>query len=260
MSANTEIAALDRRYRRTTYLWGNITMASALILATAVPFYLFFTTDVDVQVSQIITAFIAVAAVYGVFWVVEPVTYFPILGPAGMYQAFMIGNISNKLLPSAIVAQSTIGAVPGTKKASFSATAAICGAAIVHVISMLVLVGLLGTWLVSITPDEITLIAQLYILPAILGGVTVQLIATLKQTRATIIALVISAAVILIIVPITPPIMKSFSVAIAVVATIIATWLLRDRTAERRRPGAGPGGSDSSPPSAAGGGDTDSTR
>ncbi|GAA4284517.1 hypothetical protein GCM10022261_20480 [Brevibacterium daeguense] len=237
-------------------------MAACLILATAVPFYLFFTVDVDVQVSQIVTAFIAVAAVYGVFWVVEPVTYFPILGPAGMYQAFMIGNIANKLLPSAIVAQSTIGALPGTKKASFAATAAICGAAVIHVVSMLVLVGLLGTWLVSITPDEITLIAQLYILPAILGGVTVQLIATLKQVRATIIALVISAVVILAIVPVTPPIMKSFAVAIAVIATIIATWFLRDRTEERRRAGAAAQGSaagSSTPPGAAGGRDDDST-
>ena len=228
-TAAPDLEALHRNYSKTTYLWGNVTMVACLLLATAVPFYLYFSTDLGIEVSHIVTAFIAVAAVYGVFWVVEPVTYFPLLGPAGMYQAFMIGNISNKLVPSAIVAQSTIGAEPGTRKASYSATAAICGAAVVHVLSMLVLVGLLGTWLVSITPEPITEVARLYILPAILGGVTVQLIATLNQVRATIIALVVSAVVVLLIVPFSPPLVKSFATAIAVIATIVITWYARDR-------------------------------
>ena len=66
-------------------------------------------------------------------------------------------------------------------------------------------------------------------LPAILGGVTVQLIATLNQVRATIIALVVSAVVVLLIVPFSPPLVKSFATAIAVIATIVITWYARDR-------------------------------
>lgn len=216
-------------YDRTTTRWGNITLGAGLLIATSLPFYLFFFSGVEVTWADVLKGYLTVFAVYGVFYVVEPLTYFPILGPAGMYQAFMIGNISNKLLPSAIVAQSTIGATPGTRKAEYSATAAICGAAVVHVATMLVLVGILGTWLVSITPESITEIARLYILPSILGGVTVQLIATLKQVRATIIALATSAAVILGLIVLVP-VLKPGGVAIAVLLTIVLTWFLRKKT------------------------------
>lgn len=41
----------------------------------------------------------------------------------------MIGNISNKLVPAAIVAQSSIGAKAGTKRGDLAAVMAIGGAA-----------------------------------------------------------------------------------------------------------------------------------
>lgn len=219
-------------FERTTSIWGTITLSMGLVIATSMPFLLWMFSGLDITWAQIGVAFLAVFAVYGAFYVIEPLTYFPILGPAGMYQAFMIGNVANKLLPAAIVAQSTIGVKPGTRKSEYVATAAICGAAVVHVVSMLLFVGLLGTWLVSITPDSITEVARIYILPAILGGVTVQLIGTLKQIKGTIIALGVAAAIILVAVPLFPVISPG-GTAIAVLLTIVLTWVLRDR---RTRP------------------------
>ncbi len=223
-SYTPEQDALFSAYTRTTNTWGRITLFAGLVIATSVPFIVMFTADLDVTFAQIITAFVAVAAVYGVFYVVEPITYYPILGTAGMYQAFLIGNIANKLVPSAIVAQSTIGTVPGTRKASYAATAAIAGAAVVHVVSLLLFVGLLGTWIVSIMPTSITDVARLYILPAILGGVLVQLIATLKQPKATAIALSVALLVIFLLVPYTPKLVSSFQIAICVVLTVAIAW------------------------------------
>lgn len=215
-------------FERTTSIWGTITLSMGLVIATSMPFLLWMFSGLDITWAQIGVAFLAVFAVYGAFYVIEPLTYFPILGPAGMYQAFMIGNVANKLLPAAIVAQSTIGVKPGTRKSEYVATAAICGAAVVHVVSMLLFVGLLGTWLVSITPDAITEVARIYILPAILGGVTVQLVATLKQIKGTIIALGVAAVIILVAVPLFPVISPG-GTAIAVLLTIVLTWVLRDR-------------------------------
>ncbi|MGO3024360.1 MAG: hypothetical protein ACTIIH_14170 [Brevibacterium sp.] len=106
-------------------LRGSITLFVGFLIATSVPFYLLFAADANIDFGEILTGFLAVFAVCGVFYVVEPLTYFPILGPAGMYQAFMIGNVSNKLLPSAIVAQDAIGAKPGTRKGEYAATAPI---------------------------------------------------------------------------------------------------------------------------------------
>lgn len=222
--------ALFEDYTRTTNRFGRLTLFLGFIIATSVPFIILATADLDITSAQVLTAFISVAAVYGAFYVVEPLTYFPILGPAGMYQAFLIGNISNKLVPSAIVAQHTIEAKPGTRKAAFAATAAISGAAVVHVVSLLLLVGLLGTWIVSITPPAITDVARLYILPSILGGVLVQLIATLKTVKSTVIAMAVAFFVVLLLVPNTPKIVSSFSIALCVVITVAVAWFTRRRS------------------------------
>src|SRR5699024_258570 len=152
-----------------------------------------------------------------------------------------IGNISNKLLPSAFVAKSTIGAKPGTKKAGFAVTAAICGAALIHVISLVLPVGVLGSWLCSITPLSITASATIYLVPRTLGGVTVPLIATLKQVRATVIALAAAALVVFVLVPLVPA-LDAVSIALAVVITIIATWFLRPASMRGARSDGGAGG------------------
>ena len=228
MSSYTpEQEALFSAYTRTTNTWGRITLFAGFVVATSVPFIVLATTDANVTVAEVVTAFVAVAAVYGAFYVVEPVTYFPILGPAGMYQAFLIGNIANKLVPSAIVAQSAIGARPGTRKAAYAATAGISGAAVVHVTSLLLLVGLLGTWIVSIMPEAVTEVARVYILPSILGGVMVQLIATLKQVKSTVIATGVALVVVLLVVPNTPEIVASFSIALCVLLTVAIAWFTR---------------------------------
>lgn len=217
-------------YTRTTNRWGRLTLFLGFLIATSIPFIVLATTDIDITFGQILTAWLAVAAVYGTFYVVEPLTYFPILGPAGMYQAFLIGNIANKLVPSAIVAQNALGTKPGTRKAAYAATAAISGAAVVHVVSLVLLVGVLGTWIVSVMPASVTDVARVYILPSILGGVMVQLIATLKQVRATVVAVAVALAVVFLIVPNTPKFVSGFAVAIAVILTVAIAWYTRDRS------------------------------
>ena len=222
--AESELAEFDR----TTSRWGRLTMIAGLILSVAGPLYLVFFTGLDISAAQLWTAFAAVAAVFAIIWIVEPVTYFPILGPAAMYQAFMIGNISSKLLPSALVAQTRIGAKPGTRRGDFAAVAAICGAAAIHLVSLALFVGILGTWLISIIPVEVIDVARLYVLPSVLGAVIVQAILTIKQLRITIIAVVVALLVQFVLLPLVPAI-AFLTTGIAVIGTIIVSWLARDR-------------------------------
>lgn len=222
--AESELAEFDR----TTSRWGRLTMIAGLIISLAGPLYLVFFAGLDISAAQLWTAFAAVAAVFAIIWIVEPVTYFPILGPAAMYQAFMIGNISSKLLPSALVAQTRIGAKPGTRRGDFAAVAAICGAAAIHLVSLALFVGILGTWLISIIPLEVIDVARLYVLPSVLGAVIVQAILTIKQLRITIIAVTVALLVQFVLLPLVPAI-AFLTTGIAVIGTIIASWLARDR-------------------------------
>lgn len=229
-SLATDTAHADTllEFDRTTSRWGQITMGAALVLSLAAPLYLVLFANLGITSAQVWTAFFAVAAAFFVLWFVEPITYYPVLGPAAMYQAFMIGNIANKLLPSALVAQATIGAKAGTKRGEFAALMAICGAAMVHVISMLLFVGVLGTWLVSVIPADIVTVARLYIFPSIIGAVMVQLITTLKQVRVTVIAAVVAVVVLFVLVPAVPALAKP-ATGIVVLLTAALAWFLRSR-------------------------------
>jgi hypothetical protein len=229
-STDTSLAdsAALQEFDQTTSRWGQATMGVALLLSLAAPLYLVLTQDLGITSNMIWTAYLTVAAAFFVLWFVEPITYFPVLGPAGMYQAFMIGNIANKLLPSALVAQAAIGASPGTKRGEFSALMAICGAAMVHVLSMLFFVGILGTWLVGFIPADIVEVARLYIFPAIIGAVVVQLVATIKQPRVTVIAVVVAVLVLFVLVPAVPVLAKP-ATGIVVLATAVFSWFLRSR-------------------------------
>ncbi|MGO1725760.1 hypothetical protein [Glutamicibacter sp. BW77] len=226
----TSADASMARFEKQTTRYGSLTMTAGLIFSLLGPIYLVFFSDLQIAPSMIWVAFLAVAATFGVLWIVEPVTYFPILGSAAMYQAFMIGNISNKLLPAAIVAQSSIGAKPGSKRGDLAAVMAICGAATVHLTSLLLFVGVLGTWLVSQVPAEVIDVARLYILPSLMGAVLVQSIVVMKSLRPTIIAIVLALLMNFVVLPAMPAV-AMFATALVVIASILVSWVLRDRKA-----------------------------
>ncbi|WGW12025.1 hypothetical protein LWF01_18385 [Saxibacter everestensis] len=232
MSNLTEAPGLAA-FDRTTARWGRLTMIIVLVLTVGGPLYLALFGGLNISTGELLVAFLAVASAYGVFWFVEPITYYPVLGQAGMYQAFLIGNISNKLLPAAIGAQShpRVNVMPGTRKGELAATMAICGAVVVHITSLLLFVGILGTWIVSVVPTPIVDVAKLYILPAILGAVMVQISMSLRKPRITIIAVAAAVFVtfgLLLVLPVLSP----AGTFIVVVITVVLAWILRGRTEE----------------------------
>lgn len=227
MTVSTAEQAMGR-FEHTTARWGRITMSVGLVMSVAAPFSLLIFGNFQITASQLITAYLSVAAAYLVLAIVEPITYFPILGQASMYQAFLIGNIANKLLPAAIVAQSRLGATPGSRRGDLIAVMAISGAAIVHIVSLLIFVGFLGTWLLTVVPDSVTEVAQIYILPSILGAVVIQAIVTVKQVRTTVFALLASLFVVFLLLPLVPAI-GAFNVALVVLLAVLASWFFRNK-------------------------------
>ena len=68
--------------------------------------------------AALATAFISAASAFGFLWIVEPISYFTVLGPVGTYMAFLSGNISNMRVPCAGMAQVAADVEPGTEKGS----------------------------------------------------------------------------------------------------------------------------------------------
>ena len=181
-TATTAWAAFDK----TTSRWGRLTMIAAMIIMIGGPGII--AAQLGVKPLSILAGVLAIAAVFGAVWFVEPLSYFPILGAASMYQAFMIGNISNKLLPAAIVAQATIEAKPETKRGQLAAVLAICGAAAMHLTTLAILVGIFGTLIIRAIPAATITSVQTFVLPAVIGAVLVQMVVSNPKFRILTIA------------------------------------------------------------------------
>jgi hypothetical protein len=232
-SADTSagLAAFDR----TTSIWGPITLALGLVISLAASLYAAFGSGMGITMAELVTAVVAVLATFGIIAVIEPVSYFPILGRSAMYQAFLIGNIANKLLPAAVVAQANLGERPGTRRAELIAGSAIIGAVLIHITTLILFVGVLGTWLVGMLPAPLIATARGYILPAVFGAVVLQSVMALKSRRTTIVAVITAALIVFVVVPLVPA-LTYYATALAVIITIAVSWFARAET-----PRSGPG-------------------
>ncbi len=152
--------------------WGKITSWLAILIAFGPALVLALVYKTVPPVSAIVTGFVSIASVVGVIWVVEPVSYFPIVGVPGTYMSFISGNISNLRIPCATVAQKVAEVEPGTSEGNIIATLGIAISVVSNVIVMTIGV-LLGTTILTMVPQGI-LDALNYLLPALFGALFVQ--------------------------------------------------------------------------------------
>ncbi|MGE4484129.1 MAG: hypothetical protein AB7C97_03325 [Oscillospiraceae bacterium] len=104
----------------------------------------------------------------GLNYVIEPVSYYPGLGLAGTYMAFLDGNINNMRLPCAIVAQDAVGAENGTPKGNCIATIGVAVSVFVNLIVLSITI-IFGTAIINaLSPDVKSSLN--YLLPALFGS------------------------------------------------------------------------------------------
>lgn len=152
--------------------WGKITNWIGVILAFGPPLILAFVFGIMPPINAILTGFISMASAIGVLWFIEPISFFPIVGVAGTYMAFISGNISNLRIPCAAVAQKVAGVEPGTDEGAIIST---LGMAISIVVNILILtIGVVaGATLLTKLPQNV-LDGLDYLMPALFGAVFVQ--------------------------------------------------------------------------------------
>lgn len=141
--------------------------------------------------TALASAFVTAAASFGCLWFVEPMSYYPVVGPVGTYMAFLSGNISNMRIPCASMAQVSVGAEPGTDEGSLVATV---GMGVSVIINTLILsVGVIaGSSILTMMPPAVTA-ALNQLLPALFGALFVQV--ALKQKQHAVIMLVVGILV-----------------------------------------------------------------
>lgn len=169
---------MNRIGKITGYLTVVLSFGPALVLAIVY--------KILPQPAALLTSFVSIASAVGVLWVVEPISYFTILGPIGTYMAFVSGNISNMRLPCAGMAQISAGVEPGTKEGSIISTLGMAVSIVIN-ISVLTLGVILGSSVLSMLPEKVTKGLN-YLLPSLFGALFVQF--GIKQRKIAVTLLI----------------------------------------------------------------------
>lgn len=167
-----------KAFQKSVHLWGRITIGIAFLSTLIIPVYLTFVLGHYPNSSDIVSGLISIAGFVGVIWLVEPISYFPILGPAGTYMSFLSGNIGNMRLPVIAATQDALELTPGSDESELAGIFAIISSTIVNLL-ILVVVMVAGQAIINALPATI-MDAFSFALPGILGAMLVMMGSKLK--------------------------------------------------------------------------------
>ena len=148
---------------------GSSTLALVAFSGFLPSLYLYFFHGVSLSLSLMASAAIQIWIVYGAFYPIEPLTYYPSLGMAGTYMGWLAGSVGNMRVPSAVVAKQSCGVEDGTKEAEICTIMAIAGSIIVGVVILTIGVAL-GSQVMDKLPPIVTTALNNYLLPGVFGG------------------------------------------------------------------------------------------
>ena len=165
---------MNKQYYSKTYIpsiikWGKITLLMGIGASFLPAIVISFIFGYMPPVSAIIAGTISQISVSGAFYIVEPISYFPILGIPGTYMAFLSGNTSNMRVPCSSVAQEAAGVELGTEEGSVISTIGIAVSVIVNII-ILTVGAIGGNTIINAMPEGVKG-ALSFLLPALYGAV-----------------------------------------------------------------------------------------
>ncbi|MGN0838987.1 MAG: hypothetical protein ACI4NN_07885 [Pyramidobacter sp.] len=143
------------------------------LLAAATSFlpvlWLCATYDCWPDMNVLLKAWGLVAASFGAFYFVEPISYYSIIGLSGSYLVFLSGNIGNMRVPCAALALDATHTESGTLQAEIVSTLGICGSIITNLIAVL-LAACVGASVVAVLPKVVSDAFIKYTAGAIFGA------------------------------------------------------------------------------------------
>lgn len=148
---------------------GVITVAIPMLMCFLPSIYLYVVHGAAPNFAEAMTAWGMIATIYGAFYVVEPLSYYPILGLTGTYISFLSGNIGNLRVPCAAVAQEAVGTEPGTPESEIVATLGLAGSVVTNLV-FVSLAAVAGAYLLGLLPVSVQDVFKAFTVPAIFGA------------------------------------------------------------------------------------------
>ena len=152
---------------------GIFTITAGLIANFVPALYLAGVIGVMPQVTDLVQIYLVALSAFGVSWLVQPLSFYPMLGIGGSYISWLCGNVADIRVPAATMAQRVAGAEPGSPEGDVMATIGIASSVFVSV-AILTLFTFIGSAIMPLVPKFVTK-AFGFILPAVFGAVYAEL-------------------------------------------------------------------------------------
>lgn len=164
-----ENLSYEQSFTKPIIKYGSLTNLLAVAFSFIPALVVYFVFGAFPGVENILSGWVLVASIYGIYAIVEPISYFPILGLPGTYMSFLAGNIGNMRVPCSAIAQEALGTTPGTKKAELVSTLGIAGSVVTNIV-VVTIAAIGGAALMNAFPP-IVIEAFTYVSPAIFGAI-----------------------------------------------------------------------------------------
>lgn len=156
-------------FRSSAKTMGLLFVTIALICNFIPAIYVSTITGQFPSVGQLLQLWLAAAAAFGVGYIVQPVSFFPIVNMAGTFMCWICGNVGEVRAPAANMAQKVTNCEQGTPKAEIMSCIGICASVFVTVI-MISFFALVGAQVMPLMPKFVMKMFG-FVLPCVLGAV-----------------------------------------------------------------------------------------
>lgn len=127
---------------------GRITIFTCIVLALFVPLLIWMIFGIIPPIKPLIFGIINVSVFMIPLSIAEILSFYPVLGPSGLYISYTTGNISNLKVPCAAIGMEAAEVKPATKEGDIISTIAMAGSVMVSelilIIGVILLVPLSG--------------------------------------------------------------------------------------------------------------------
>lgn len=155
-------------YVKNVHRIGRVTLAIALVLSFLPVAFMYFVLGYRVSLSVYLNVTFALTALCVGMWITEPLTWYPILGAAPTYMAYLAGNVKNIRVPVARSVMKKYGEHSDSPRGQVLSTFSVGISVIVNMFILAIIV-FTGSYFVPLLPD-IVLTAFSYVVPALIGA------------------------------------------------------------------------------------------
>lgn len=150
---------------------GRLTMGLALVLSFLPVAFFILVKGYTLPFSTYLGGITGIFSIGIGMWLSEPEAYWPVLGSAGTYIAYLSGNVGGMRFPVATTVQKNMKADISTPRGQVVTIVGIVSSVIANLVILLIIV-LGGQWILSVLP-EVVIAAFSFVVVSMLGSMLV---------------------------------------------------------------------------------------